>query len=89
MLEVVDLKVNYGAAPALWGVSLDVQPGELVCVVGPNGAGKSTLINVIAGLHRGDTFAHALHHAATSTTSKKKKKSRRHGGKKQRTQHTT
>jgi branched-chain amino acid transport system ATP-binding protein len=52
MLEVEDLKVNYGAAPALWGVSLRVEPGELVCVVGPNGAGKSTLINVIAGLHR-------------------------------------
>ncbi len=52
MLEVADLKVNYGAAPALWGVSLHVDPGELVCVVGPNGAGKSTLINVIAGLHR-------------------------------------
>lgn len=52
MLEVTDLKVNYGAAPALWGVSLSVGKGELVCVVGPNGAGKSTLINVIAGLHR-------------------------------------
>jgi branched-chain amino acid transport system ATP-binding protein len=52
MLEVEDLKVNYGAAPALWGVSLRVAAGELVCVVGPNGAGKSTLINVIAGLHR-------------------------------------
>ena len=52
MLEVEDLKVNYGAAPALWGVSLRVEPRELVCVVGPNGAGKSTLINVIAGLHR-------------------------------------
>ena len=52
MLEVEDLKVNYGAAPALWGVSLRVEKGELVCVVGPNGAGKSTLINVIAGLHR-------------------------------------
>jgi branched-chain amino acid transport system ATP-binding protein len=38
MLEVVDIKVNYGAAPALWGVSLQVKAGELVCVVGPNGA---------------------------------------------------
>jgi branched-chain amino acid transport system ATP-binding protein len=52
MLEVSNLQVNYGAAPALWDVSLKVDAGELVCVVGPNGAGKSTLINVIAGLHR-------------------------------------
>ena len=52
MLEVANLQAAYGAAPALWGVSLDVGRGELVCVVGPNGAGKSTLINVIAGLHR-------------------------------------
>ena len=52
MLEIDGLQVNYGAAPAIWDVSLRVEPGELVCVVGPNGAGKSTLINVIAGLHR-------------------------------------
>ena len=52
MLELTDIKVNYGAAPALWGVSLQVQSGELVCVVGPNGAGKTTLINAIAGLHK-------------------------------------
>ena len=42
----------YGAAPALWNVSLDVRRGELLCVVGPNGAGKTTLINTIAGLNR-------------------------------------
>ena len=52
MLEVRDLEVAYGAAPALWGVSLDVRQGEMVSVVGPNGAGKTTLINTIAGLHR-------------------------------------
>ncbi|MDP1743039.1 ABC transporter ATP-binding protein [Polaromonas sp.] len=52
MLEVNNILVNYGAAPALWGVTLTVQPGELVCVVGPNGAGKTTLINAIAGMHR-------------------------------------
>lgn len=52
MLEVNHISVNYGAAPALWDVSLEVQPGELVCVVGPNGAGKTTLINAIAGMHR-------------------------------------
>jgi branched-chain amino acid transport system ATP-binding protein len=52
MLEVVNLQAAYGAATALWDISIDVQRGELVCVVGPNGAGKSTLINVLAGLHR-------------------------------------
>jgi len=51
MLEVRDLRVDYGIAPALWSVSLAIGAGELVCVVGPNGAGKTTLINAIAGLH--------------------------------------
>ena len=55
MLDVVGLNVSYGAAPALWDVSVRVDDGELVCVVGPNGAGKSTLINVIAGMHRART----------------------------------
>jgi branched-chain amino acid transport system ATP-binding protein len=52
MLEVRNISVYYGAAPALWDVSLEVRPGELVCVVGPNGAGKTTLINAVAGLNR-------------------------------------
>jgi branched-chain amino acid transport system ATP-binding protein len=52
MLEVRGVSVHYGAAPALWVVSVDVAAGELVCVVGPNGAGKTTLINAIAGMHR-------------------------------------
>jgi branched-chain amino acid transport system ATP-binding protein len=50
VLEVRDLRVCYGAAPALWNVSLAMRAGELACVVGPNGAGKTTLINAIAGL---------------------------------------
>ena len=45
MLRVERICVHYGAAPALWDVSLRVDAGELVCIVGPNGAGKSTLIN--------------------------------------------
>ena len=50
MLEVDRIEVRYGAAPALWGVSLAVETAELVCVVGPNGAVKTTLINAIAGV---------------------------------------
>ncbi len=52
MLEVRDLQVAYGAAPALWGVSFELRKGELLCVVGPNGAGKTTLINTLAGVLR-------------------------------------
>jgi branched-chain amino acid transport system ATP-binding protein len=52
MLEVRDLQVAYGPAPALWGVSLTLRPRELLCVVGPNGAGKTTLINTLAGVLR-------------------------------------
>ena len=52
MLEVDRIRVSYGAAIALWDVSLRVGAAELVCVVGPNGAGKTTLINALIGLNR-------------------------------------
>ena len=61
MLELRDINVRYGAAPALWDVQLAVQTGELVCVVGPNGAGKSTLINAIAGLHKASSGTVIFH----------------------------
>lgn len=56
MLRVQDLEVKYGDFQALWGVSLEVREGEVVCLLGPNGAGKSTLISAVSGLikpHRG------------------------------------
>ncbi len=52
MLRLENVEVAYGQAQALWGVSLEVKAGELLCIVGPNGAGKTTLINAIAGLNR-------------------------------------
>jgi branched-chain amino acid transport system ATP-binding protein len=55
MLEVTDIRVSYGAAAAISGVSLRIQERDLVVIVGPNGAGKTTLVNAIAGLHPVDS----------------------------------
>jgi branched-chain amino acid transport system ATP-binding protein len=55
MLEVEDLCVSYRRVPALRGVSLEVEHGEIVGLVGPNGAGKTTLLSAIFGLIRADS----------------------------------
>ena len=50
MLSVRGLESGYGRARVLFGVSLDVEPGQLVCVMGRNGVGKTTLLNTIMGV---------------------------------------
>jgi len=49
-LEVEDLDVRYGRVHAVRGVSLKVEPGEIVAVLGANGAGKSSLLRSLMGL---------------------------------------
>jgi branched-chain amino acid transport system ATP-binding protein len=50
MFEIKGVEVAYGAVRALHGVSLEVKPGEIVCLLGANGAGKSTTLRTISGL---------------------------------------
>lgn len=50
VLEVKDLKKNYGQTIAVGGVSFVVRPNEIVGLLGPNGAGKTTTINMILGV---------------------------------------
>ncbi len=50
MLKLENVNAFYGDLQALWGISLEVNDGELVALVGPNGAGKTTTLKVISGL---------------------------------------
>ena len=52
LLEIRDLVVRYGEIEALRGVSLTVDPGQVVTLLGANGAGKSTTLRAISGLVR-------------------------------------
>jgi len=54
VLKVENLEVSYGELKALWGVSFEVNKGEIVGYLGPNGAGKSTTFKTIVGLLKPD-----------------------------------
>ena len=50
-VEFRDVQFRYGTRPILKGVSLHIQPGEMIGLVGPSGAGKTTLINLVCRFH--------------------------------------
>src|SRR5579862_8694667 len=50
MLEITDLRVNYGSIAALHGLSLKVPAGSIVTLIGANGAGKTTTLRAISGI---------------------------------------
>jgi urea transport system ATP-binding protein len=52
MLTVDRIDLHYGAAQALFGVSLEAKAGEITCVMGRNGVGKTSLMRAICGQHR-------------------------------------
>jgi branched-chain amino acid transport system ATP-binding protein len=52
LLSIDDLTVAYDKVEAVRGVSLVIEPGQIVTIIGPNGAGKTTLLNAAIGLLR-------------------------------------
>jgi ABC-type branched-subunit amino acid transport system ATPase component len=50
ILELAGVEKHFGGLPAVNGVSLSVDEGEIVALVGPNGAGKTTLLRTVMGL---------------------------------------
>jgi ABC-type branched-subunit amino acid transport system ATPase component len=52
LLSVRGVNFSYGSLQVLFGVDLDVAPGEILGLLGTNGAGKSTLLRAVSGLGR-------------------------------------
>ena len=50
ILEVDGIHTAYGTSRVLFGISLDMKPGECVCLLGRNGVGKTTTMRSIMGL---------------------------------------
>lgn len=54
MLNIIEVKKNFGGVQALRGCSFSVARGTITGLIGPNGAGKTTLFNVISGIFKPD-----------------------------------
>lgn len=52
MIEMRNVSKHFGSVIALSDISMQVQAGEVMCLLGDNGAGKSTLIKTLSGVHR-------------------------------------
>jgi branched-chain amino acid transport system ATP-binding protein len=71
LLKLSGVTAGYGDVQVLWGVGLEVNKGEITCIIGSNGAGKTTLLKAISGLVRmsGGTasfLGHAIEKAGPS-----------------------
>lgn len=58
-IELRDIRFKYGSREVLHGLSLHIEPGEMIGLVGPSGAGKSTLINLVCRFF--DVAAGSIH----------------------------
>lgn len=69
-LELDDVRLSYTGAPVVDGLSLAVQPGEILVLTGPSGCGKSTVLRALAGLLVPDAGRVLADGAEVTTTSR-------------------
>jgi len=55
LLKLSNICKSFGSTDVLTDISLEVRPGEVLCLLGDNGAGKSTLIKILSGFHEPTT----------------------------------
>ena len=61
LISIKNLTVTYNKKPAIKGINLEIDEGNIIGIVGPNGAGKSTLLKAILGLLPADTGEVKIH----------------------------
>ena len=76
-LEVSEVTKSFGELGVLEGVSLSVEPGEIVMLIGPSGCGKSTLLRCINGLEPVDSGTVTMKGSSTQGTSRDARQARR------------
>ena len=57
LIAITDVRKSFGANEVLKGITLDVEPGEVIAIIGKSGSGKSTLLRCINGLETIDSGA--------------------------------
>ncbi|HKD74415.1 MAG TPA: ATP-binding cassette domain-containing protein, partial [Ktedonobacterales bacterium] len=70
MLRIENLQAGYGGLLILHGVTMEVPPGKIVCIIGANGSGKSTIFKTIFGLVRAGAESHISFNGKDLTNSK-------------------
>ena len=65
LLKAAGVDAGYGTMQVLWGVDLDVRPGETVLLLGANGAGKTTFLKIAGRPDRGAARQHHISPART------------------------